>query len=429
MCKKYILVLVSLVILGTLFILIVGCGGGSKTSGISHLQIQQKETFRNSGTSSTVQILTSSSPEGSTLTQILIQFPVEGSTYTPSDSSVEVIIPLTWIGRSTEAAGSVPFCYSLGCAVAAGLTLPLDPTQIIFDNGVYRGIIPPPGKEFASWLQYHGGCFGTFEVRRFRATFTLPVDLGKVLDLYLFAPLYKAYGNIIPINDNIYVYLNNSFIGRKGTLYGAILDTTAPWAIETDGWYQGGSFGHASVTALKPGENIIDIVAEECCYYGGMSRLALKLIVEKPPVPVIEVPVDIKPQSCPNPFNVSAQGILPVAILGTADFNVNKIDLASIRLEGISPARSALEDVATPFVPFIGKKNPSDCTLEGPDGFLDLVLKFNQQDIAGAIGINKVNDGETRVLKLSGNLKKEFGGSPIVGEDVVVIIKKKNELL
>jgi hypothetical protein len=60
------------------------------------------------------------------------------------------------------------------------------------------------------------------------------------------------------------------------------------------------------------------------------------------------VPFDIKPESCPNPLNTKSQGVLPVAILGTADFDVNTIDAASIRLAGVAPVRSTVEDVATP---------------------------------------------------------------------------------
>jgi len=138
----------------------------------------------------------------------------------------------------------------------------------------------------------------------------------------------------------------------------------------------------------------------------------------------IEVPFDIKPKSCPNPLNVNEKkGVLPVAILGTADFDVTQVDLTSIKLEGISPLRSALEDVATPFVPFIGKRLATDCTDAGADGFLDLILKFDNQAIVAALG--PVTDKEVRVLKLTGNLKPEFGGIPIVGEDVVIILKKK----
>ena len=137
----------------------------------------------------------------------------------------------------------------------------------------------------------------------------------------------------------------------------------------------------------------------------------------------IQISVDIKPQSCPNPLNVNAKGVLPVAILGTADFDVSQIDLASIKLEGVSPLRSALEDVATPFVPFVGKEKAEDCTIEGADGYLDLTFKFDNQEIVAVLG--PVTDKEVRVLKLTGNLKPEFGGIPIVGEDVVVILKKK----
>jgi hypothetical protein len=61
--------------------------------------------------------------------------------------------------------------------------------------------------------------------------------------------------------------------------------------------------------------------------------------------------VDIKPGTCPNPVNVKARGVLPVAILGTADFDVTTIDPASVRLEGVAPIRWALEDVATPVPP------------------------------------------------------------------------------
>jgi subtilisin family serine protease len=78
------------------------------------------------------------------------------------------------------------------------------------------------------------------------------------------------------------------------------------------------------------------------------------------------VRVDIKPEGCCNPLNVEAQGVLPVAILGTTTFDVNRINVSTVRLEGVPPLRSAREDVATPFVPFIGKRN----ALTAPPGVL-----------------------------------------------------------
>src|SRR5207249_10170510 len=113
--------------------------------------------------------------------------------------------------------------------------------------------------------------------------------------------------------------------------------------------------------------------------------------------------------------------VLPVAILGTATFDVTQVDVATVKLEGVSPLRSALEDVATPFSPFTGKADCSkDCTTAGPDGFLDLTLKFDTQAVVAALG--PATDGEVRVLKLTGQL---LDGTPIIGEDVVVILKKQ----
>lgn len=134
-------------------------------------------------------------------------------------------------------------------------------------------------------------------------------------------------------------------------------------------------------------------------------------------IPEIEVPVDIKPGSCPNPLNVKAKGVLPAAILGTEDFDVTQIDPASVRLVGVLPLRWALEDVATPFEG--DKDDCGDCMEEGPDGYLDLTLKFEMQEIVAALG--DVEDGDCEVLTLKG---ETVDGTHIVGKDVVVILKK-----
>ena len=136
------------------------------------------------------------------------------------------------------------------------------------------------------------------------------------------------------------------------------------------------------------------------------------------------VPVDIKPQSCPNPLNVKAKGVLPVAILGTGEFDVSDINPQSLQLLGVAPVRHALEDVATPFVPSNGNNNDHECTDAGPDGFTDMTLKFDAQAVIQAIEASlgrPVTDGEELVLPLEGEL---FDGTPFVGEDVVVILKK-----
>lgn len=108
-----------------------------------------------------------------------------------------------------------------------------------------------------------------------------------------------------------------------------------------------------------------------------------------------------------------------MAILGTADFDVTQVDPATVELEGVSPLRWAREDVATPYEPFVGKVDAYDCTEEGPDGYMDLTLKFNTQEVVASLG--SVNDGDVLVLSLMGSL---LGGEGFVGEDVVVILKK-----
>ena len=132
----------------------------------------------------------------------------------------------------------------------------------------------------------------------------------------------------------------------------------------------------------------------------------------------LTVAIDIKPTSCPNPLNVNSKGVLPVAILGTEDFDVAEIDVSTVRLVGVPPLRSNIEDVETPF-----DGDCLDCASVGTDGILDLTLKFNTQDIVAALvaAPGDLNDRDKLCLILTGNL---FGGTPITGEDGVLIINK-----
>ena len=152
------------------------------------------------------------------------------------------------------------------------------------------------------------------------------------------------------------------------------------------------------------------------CGFEAMGLLFEQMTISLVPV---EVPVDIKPGSCPNPFNATSKGVLPVAVLGTEDLDVSTIDPASIRLNGVAPLRSSTEDVGTPFEPYTGKESCTfDCNDWGTDGLMDLTLKFSRQDLVDALG-GPPDDNECVVMTLTGNFYEEFGGGPIVGEDVV----------
>jgi hypothetical protein len=148
-----------------------------------------------------------------------------------------------------------------------------------------------------------------------------------------------------------------------------------------------------------------------------LAMSAFLIVTPVSAVPM-DVGVDIKPGSFPNPLNVNKRGVLSVAICGTESFDVTQIDPASIFLgPTVPPLRWSLEDVATPFDGGIGDGHEL-----GADGYLDLVLKYDAQEVVAALGTP--NDGDVLVLAFLGNLKAEFGGTPIIGVDVVVIIKK-----
>ncbi len=130
----------------------------------------------------------------------------------------------------------------------------------------------------------------------------------------------------------------------------------------------------------------------------------------------IPVDVDIKPGSCPNPLNVTENGVLPVAILGTAEFDVFTLDLTSIRLAGVAPIRSSYEDVSTPV---LDAEDDCVCTTDGADGFVDLTLKFSSQEIVAALG--PVSDSDQVPLTLTA---QTLDGTSIVGTDCVIVLAK-----
>lgn len=150
-----------------------------------------------------------------------------------------------------------------------------------------------------------------------------------------------------------------------------------------------------------------------CTSYSPVIKLADLAGFPPEGVVPIPVPVDVKPPSCPNPL--SGGGALPIAILGTNDIDVTMIDPQTVQVEGVSPLRWNFGYAAAPYEPYIGKETCDECTTEN-DGHVDLIFKFDKSAIIAALG--SVQYGECRVLHLTGAL---FNGTPIFGEDVVVV--------
>jgi hypothetical protein len=86
-----------------------------------------------------------------------------------------------------------------------------------------------------------------------------------------------------------------------------------------------------------------------------MEIQKLKPIMDLPPDTWKKINIDIKPGGCPNSINLASNGLIPVAILGDAEFDVDTIDPETIMLgregiiEGLRPTKYNFEDVSTPF--------------------------------------------------------------------------------
>ena len=107
-----------------------------------------------------------------------------------------------------------------------------------------------------------------------------------------------------------------------------------------------------------------------------------------------EKSADINIETGPTKLNVNSQGVLPMIVYGSEDFDVQTIDSSSLLLNGaVPPLRHAYEDA--------GSKSSVD-----PDGFLDLPLKFDIQEIVKALEAQGVtlNDGQPVTLVLTGSL-------------------------
>jgi hypothetical protein len=133
--------------------------------------------------------------------------------------------------------------------------------------------------------------------------------------------------------------------------------------------------------------------------------------------PEVAVDIDIKPGSCPNPLGVTSKGVMPVAILGSQEFDVNTIDLASIRLAHVAPIRSSLDDVTTP----AADANDCNCITDGPDGYTDLTLKFRTQELVEELldEYDDLEDGQMLSLELRAELSDH---RDIEGSDCVKLV-------
>jgi hypothetical protein len=111
------------------------------------------------------------------------------------------------------------------------------------------------------------------------------------------------------------------------------------------------------------------------------------------------VPIDVMPGSSTNPINSDGNGVIPVAILSTPDFDASTVDASTVsldgqavRLKGKSGTSGSLEDV-------------------NGDGLLDLVVQIVDTDGTYA-------DGSTVATVTA----KTTAGESIKGTDTITVV-------
>ena len=119
------------------------------------------------------------------------------------------------------------------------------------------------------------------------------------------------------------------------------------------------------------------------------------------PTPEPEDPVallDFRAGQCPNVLNKKNDGLVNVALVGSATFDANEVNLSTLALNGVSPKKKKTK--VKDFRTLPASVEPGACSEEGGDGFDDIKLKFKNKKIAKSLG--NVAHGDVVAVTLTG---------------------------
>jgi len=213
----------------------------------------------------------------------------------------ETITPeLTWT-RSSELSVAVYPGYGAQWTKEQGFAI-LTPDAFVWDGGTlgqyFTGYSTRGDIRWASWIctenPFGKSTSGT-DLRRFNATFNIPA--GYTVTGATLGSVNSGYEDVIPMNDNIYIFMNEKLIFWGGTISLPGLDPTRNEFLgvtrrdtetqnkvafpETDGWHMAGTFPAIPSGLFIEGANNLDVFAEEFWTGGGMHELGLTLQVEQ----------------------------------------------------------------------------------------------------------------------------------------------------
>jgi len=210
-------------------------------------------------------------------------------------------------------------------------------------------------------------------------------------------PRYR-FGGVTGPDGNFYVIAGMSYPGH-------IVSGVMKYDPRTDTW--SGAPGlpcQRGDLAAAVGQNATIYAIGGYAYCGPSGSGYQATVLAYSPVRIVSI--DVKPGSDPNSINLGEQGLLPVAILGTQDFDVTTIDPDSIELGGVSLAERG------------SKKTPKLAySLEDVDGdgFTDMMAFFEVQTLV-TDGVLEVTTTELELTATSDS------GTPIKGTDSVNIV-------
>ena len=118
---------------------------------------------------------------------------------------------------------------------------------------------------------------------------------------------------------------------------------------------------------------------------------------------------DVKPGSCPNPINIKSNGVQPMAIAGSEEFDVYDIDPDTLKIgicvngeftefEDVSPLRWVYDDVTESNIP---EEDQPCCIRTHHDGITDLSMKYDTQELVEA-GLDDYDKNDELCLCIKG---------------------------
>lgn len=250
---------------------------------------------------------------------------------------------------------------------------------------------------------------------------------------------HQGHGIAVDVTGNVYLAATFSGTAEIGSttltstgwdnVYVAKFDSsgTSEWAVHSPGNY----YHVASGVAADPYGNVyaagwfqgraafgqLDPLASP-----GTTDLFVARLGNFDLNPILDVHLDVRPGSCPNKVQVKSKGVLPTAILGTADFDVSLIDTSTLsiwRADGIGgtvgPLQTppvVIDDVGTPFTGPAG-----GCHALGPDGVDDLLMKFSTEQLVQILEIDALPPNASVEIVIGGSLSD---GTLISGSDWII---------